>query len=375
MAAGAHATDKPHPPGLGRRLVLPLLLAWSGLPLVVSVAALDAFAGFLLGIFFAALVALGVPVGFAAPTTALVSVASGFAIGAVVLVSYYASWAHLLGVLISCAVGAVIALVAVPVIGANEIRLLKLRGYREPSWRERERLDPLMAAVGAGDIHYLMADVFELRSSGAWAHPHTLVIATGLLRDFHDDENLTGILAHEVGHIRRGHTKTLLYIWTAAWPLTLTYDILRRVSGGQPKEERGFAAVIYSVLWLFLWGNALVMRFLLIPSVRALGRRQEFEADEFAETSGFGPALFEALTLERDYEPPRTGWEFALSATHPPLELRLARLDPARPQAPAATPPQIANVPPPVQPQVRPAGPPPIGNSPPPMPPPPPTRR
>jgi hypothetical protein len=65
----------------------------------------------------------------------------------------------------------------------------------------------------------------------------------------------------------------------------------------------------------------------MVPAVASESRRIEYEADAGAAVAGFGPTLHKALERLAPFEGGRSAWEAALSATHPPMELRLEALD------------------------------------------------
>jgi Zn-dependent protease with chaperone function len=72
-------------------------------------------------------------------------------------------------------------------------------------------------------------------------------------------------------------------------------------------------------------------KFVIVPVVAASQRRYEYEADAAAGEIGLAIALSSALRKMGAFETGRTGWEQAIAATHPPLELRLEALQLPRP--------------------------------------------
>jgi hypothetical protein len=60
-------------------------------------------------------------------------------------------------------------------------------------------------------------------------------------------------------------------------------------------------------------------------------RRYEYEVDNAALEISFGTELSAALRKMTAFEGGRTGWEQAMAATHPPVELRLEALQPVEP--------------------------------------------
>src|SRR5438309_750749 len=83
--------------------------------------------------------------------------------------------------------------------------------------------------------------------------------------------------------------------------------------------------------WLLLWPSWLVTNAVIAPLVAARTRRHEYTADSDAARIGYGPALSSALLKLSAFEAGRTGWEYAMTRSHPPMELRREALAPSLP--------------------------------------------
>ncbi len=108
-------------------------------------------------------------------------------------------------------------------------------------------------------------------------------------------EELEAVLAHEIGHYRRGHIPKMLALsavmqlagfWTVAW---LAQQAWLLAAFDFPAEGNRLAPTF--LLFGLLGG---VATFWLTPLMNLLSRRHEYEADDFARTALGGPAAMVA---------------------------------------------------------------------------------
>jgi heat shock protein HtpX len=163
-------------------------------------------------------------------------------------------------------------------------------------------------------------------------------VTSGLLATL-DDEELEGVLAHELAHVKN---RDVMVITVASFLSTLAFMVVRwgwLFGGGRNRQGGGgiFVAVLVS---LVVW----VLSFLL---VRTLSRYREFAADRGAAAiTGKPSALASALlTIDGRMDrvpqedlretaemnaffviPIRSGVVGRLFSTHPPTEKRVERL-------------------------------------------------
>jgi heat shock protein HtpX len=167
-----------------------------------------------------------------------------------------------------------------------------------------------------------------------------VAVTTGLMRML-DDEELEGVIAHELAHIKN---RDVMVMTIASFLSTIAFLIVRwgwLFGGGRNRGGQQQAPVIVAILAsLVVW----VVSFLLI---RALSRYREFAADRGgASITGRPSALATALMkidsgMEKVPEddlrgqsemnaffiiPIRTGWIGRLFSTHPSTEKRIDRL-------------------------------------------------
>lgn len=194
-----------------------------------------------------------------------------------------------------------------------------LFGAREPTPRERARLEPVWRRVcGAagedlGDYELRVEDRDELNATAGGAR---IVSVTTFALALPDDE-LAAVLAHELGHHLDDHPIAALLGWWFALP-SVVFDAALRVAA--------------SIAFLF----GLVRLLLLVPLLlarlasSALNRTAEHAADRHAARLGFGPALVgvleRLLAAGHDEAQAADPGPARLWATHPPVRERIARL-------------------------------------------------
>jgi len=307
-----------------------LVATYLGLPIVILVACMAAIAGGFLGLVAALRLqsgaitspyAAGVASGF--DFLAVVGAAGGGAIaGALAVVgSWIANPAPVLASLIG---GAVITIVTTTLIILGEQRWLRFYGYRRLSWEEKERIEPLLNGAAAALFIDLATGPKLLMSDdkkpGAWAHCTTIVLTTGELA-LHTDQEIAGILAHELHHWETGIGVGNQIVWAAAWPLILVLNIVTALSRHRHPIIAAFAS-------LFVWPVLLVLLLFVVPVQGWRRRDHEYAADAAAMAAGdyYRDGMKAALIQDAPWEPGRTGWEKAVAATHPATALRIERL-------------------------------------------------
>ena len=236
---------------------------------------------------------------------------------------------------VSVIAGAIIAVIIVVFQAAFERLGLRLRGYRRLSRDEVRRIAPLVKDIADASAlpalpRFAMAD---LPIPNAWTHMRTIVLTKGLLQTLDDDE-LSGVLAHELHHWRMGDSVGLHAIAAAAWPIALTLTVGMAIAGqrpgkdGTPRPAR-FRSFFTFLGWFVAWPAWIITKFVIVPVTATEQRKYEYQADSAAARIGLGPALSAALAKLGAFEAGRTTWEQAMQATHPPVELRREALEPA----------------------------------------------
>ncbi len=158
--------------------------------------------------------------------------------------------------------------------------------------------------------------------------PRKRIALFDTLLEEHPTEEIVAVLAHEIGHYKRGHLRRGLLLGTLQIGL---WFLLLSVALGTPWIPRAFgfeSASVYAGLISFAL-LASPLDLVLSTVLRMLSRRHEYEADAFARSAGVGAPLcagLKRLSAESlNNLTPHPVHTF-LFATHPPLRERLAAL-------------------------------------------------
>lgn len=192
-----------------------------------------------------------------------------------------------------------------------------------PEGALRERLQAFLARCGVAQQR-----LFLLRSSARTAQANAqvsggiaaprIVLSDTLMTQLPPDE-VEAVVAHELGHLQRGHLRLQALMLGASWLLLLA--LVFALTAGQP----GTAARL-ALGWALLpsaWQLAQ-------PLANAMYRRFEFEADEAAARSSSAQAMAAALrrlTRNNANAVRNDPWYERIYHTHPALAERLSRLD------------------------------------------------
>ena len=167
----------------------------------------------------------------------------------------------------------------------------------------------------------------------AFAVGRKTICITDALLNLSDDDIL-GILAHEVGHLAYGHSIVQLiigggnvFIWVAiflikiaCWTITAILGLFairsRRLISGVLLA--GIASLSSILIWLWTKFCLLFLRWSM--------RQNEFVADEFAYNIGFGNQLAKVIEESPKYISIENGFLKALCSIHPDSDERIARL-------------------------------------------------
>jgi Zn-dependent protease with chaperone function len=251
---------------------------------------------------------------------------------------------NLVTIIVGLISGLIVSLFTLWLLVHFEDQLLRLRGYRELSRREKQLIDPIvdeilqrMSIAGPRPIFY----VSDSKEPAAWTHANSIVLAQGLLGAYDVSENppmpdmphnaFAAVVAHEISHWARADGVGIRAVWACCWPIVAVYNFAC-ILGRSP--NRKFTTLGWILFWP-AWVSIKLVTAILASAMRA----SEYEAD--ARTASLGDeyrvGLRTALGEFRDWEAPRTGWEDVLQATHPSIEHRLQRLEYRAPAAPAIT--------------------------------------
>lgn len=194
------------------------------------------------------------------------------------------------------------------------------------------------AGVPMPRLYLIPTDTPNAFATGRSPQHAAVAVTEGILRIL-DEEELEGVLAHELGHVKNRDTLTMTIAATLAGVIVMLARMAMWLPffGGHDEEERGGMLGM-----LFLAILAPIAAFLI---QMAISRAREFQADETGARITRKPwALANALEkLEQAsrivpmdanpatahlfiVNPLRGGGLYSLFMTHPPIEARVARL-------------------------------------------------
>lgn len=187
---------------------------------------------------------------------------------------------------------------------------------------------------------YIMDDpALNAFATGRDPRHSAVCVTTGLL-DAMDDQELQGVLAHELGHIKNYDIRVSLVAFALTVVISLLADILLRLTwlSGDNRDKNNQVFLILGIV-------AAILAPLVATMIQlAISRQREYLADATGALSTRYPeGLASALEKIRDSSsvtqrqssatahlffanPLKSGSLAGLFSTHPPLEERIARL-------------------------------------------------
>jgi len=223
----------------------------------------------------------------------------------------------------------------------QRLLFVRLLGARQPTEIERANLESAwkvveqQAGVRPGRFVLSVADVDDINAFACGGH--MLVVSAFSIEHLTEDE-LTGVLAHELSHHLGGHTVALTVAQWMSMPILglaqlgiRVRDIGLRISKRLEGEYPTFKLVGWIInIVLTSLSRVLLIGFLLAQSLgEIVGRSAEFQADRRAHAMGFGRELRYALTrvIHRTPASEPTRFLSRVLLSHPPAIDRVARLD------------------------------------------------
>lgn len=173
---------------------------------------------------------------------------------------------------------------------------------------------------------------------------HAIVCATTGILEIMNDRELTGVMAHEMGHVRNYDIRVSLIVFGLAAALGMIADILMRMAfwGGRSRNSNNNGG---QAVFLIIGIAAAVIAPIIATIVQlAVSRQREYLADATGALTTRDPeGLASALQKLIDYQQPmqrqntatahlyisdplKPGMMSRLFATHPPLPDRIMRL-------------------------------------------------
>ena len=209
-------------------------------------------------------------------------------------------------------------------------------------WRKVENL-AITAGLPMPRLYIVPDESPNAFAAGRNPKQAIVAVTTGLL-DTLDEEELEGVLAHEMSHVRNYDVRMMTYAAVLAGSIALLANIMLRAMwfGGGDRDGRGNPLILVAVI-----ASAILAPVAAIVIQTAISRRREYVADAAAvELTRYPQGLSSALrTISGDAKPSARlsdtsiahlmiaaplgakGRVSTLFATHPPMEDRIARLD------------------------------------------------
>lgn len=160
---------------------------------------------------------------------------------------------------------------------------------------------------------------------------NNIVVNEPMFRYFTVDE-LSGVLAHEMGHLQEGHTWKLLLLWGMTLANRVAFWCYRMVLMFMTVLQiipfigwiLGFFCLVMN---FFLQIGNWVLTYPLILFNRYCARQDEYAADAYACKVGLGPELYEGLAkIDTMYHNPRLSFFGRMLSDHPATDERLRRI-------------------------------------------------
>ena len=193
-------------------------------------------------------------------------------------------------------------------------------------------LTPILRNAHLGD-HRFNLYVNPDNSLNAFAIGDDNIVVNKPLLDIFPEDEITGILAHEMGHLQKGHTKKLLIIWGMSMGNRIffwCYALVMRLVGLLMFVPFlniivGFVAFFMNII---LQVGNLLLNYPLTLYNRFCSRQAEYEADRYACELGLGANLYNGLYhLEACMQGQNLGFFARLLSDHPGTPERLARIE------------------------------------------------
>lgn len=194
---------------------------------------------------------------------------------------------------------------------------------------ERDRLIPLFDEVYSAYRHEEMVKhteniklyIQESMSINAFAFGReTLVLTKGVV-DLLSDEDIKGLIAHELAHFHHYDTMGALFTYVANFPMSLLMKKLRQIDS---TLGDGIAKFFFNIIFGFFRLIEFVGELILMSH----SRKQEYVADMSALKWGYGEELAGMLIhlYQLSMEKPKSIREM-IKMTHPPITKRIEQLE------------------------------------------------
>lgn len=183
------------------------------------------------------------------------------------------------------------------------------------------------------DLPYIRLYIQDAMTVNACAiNSHTIAVTKGAMETFNEDE-LKGILFHEIAHIYYGHT-TMSLLATIGNGFFSVFVLIARVlmllldSISDPYQDRGFGHFLLSIFRFILEATLFIFMLFFNIAFAVNSRSGEYMADKFAYENGYGQDLVDALyILQRMSLGDNSNLVDQMTASHPRISKRIMTLE------------------------------------------------
>lgn len=220
---------------------------------------------------------------------------------------------------------------------------------RKASMREEEKINPALEQLKVQykdklgqsiTVNPLILDMPYI--NGMAYGQNTIAISTGLLK-VGSDEEITAVLAHEIGHLHARDGFFNLALFTASFPTYLFHNIFKQIFALLPKPTSlpngpDFVWLVQFMIFtmsLIILAPFIVLWVLSYPVIwifngleQAVQWPIEYKADQFAADLGHSEGLISLFERIEDEDiRAETGFLAKYFHTHPPTAMRIDRLE------------------------------------------------
>ena len=217
--------------------------------------------------------------------------------------------------------------------------LPKLMNCRMPNSAETEKLEIISSSVfkrtGIPASSYRIL-IVQNNENNAFSIGRNTVVVTKSLLDRFPVENIVGLIAHELGHLRQRDGHYQFIIDALNIPVHIASSIGSALLKGRTKIAVFALPVFFIIIYSGLsgavaFGMSRIIFYTLLQTAILIIRKQDFRdsefiADSFATEHGLGNALKTALLQIGEQKGRLTLWELVMS-DYPDFPERIKRLD------------------------------------------------
>ena len=163
---------------------------------------------------------------------------------------------------------------------------------------------------------------------------NTVAVTYGAINTFSEDE-LRGVIAHEIGHIYNGNTKAVIWNTVGSGVITIyvflvryLFKILFNMSEPIQGQTSGILFFILNLFYRIFNFTVKCLLFLGNLILSGNSRMAEYEADKFAFDVGYGEEITGSLyTLQKISLSPEATLVERMQASHPRISKRIAEME------------------------------------------------